>query len=625
MWLRGFRFGDFELDPDVGELRRGDSRVVLPDQPLRILRRLLERPGELVTRDEFRQELWPGDTFVDFEHGLNAAVRRLRAALGDEADLPRFIETVPRRGYRFVAAVTRNVERSSGHRLAPRVLGVAALLLIVLAAGLWLVPHRRRTEWPSPIGSIAVLPFKNLTGDSTPEYFVSGLTESISAELARATSLRVVSGATMAHYTPRSARARDIAAELDVDFLLEGTVARERGNVRVTVDLVDPGADRRIWSATYDRKLVGLLDIYAEIAAAVSGELRGPARLDASRRSRRTVVPAAYDLYLQGIFFRRQWQAGGCLTAERYFSQAVALDPEFADAYTQLAFCYAQPDRMQQSGVATGPKARAAVARALALDPDSALAHAMNGRIALVYDYDWATSDRECQEALRRSPDAQAYVSCGELLYLRGQGDEGLALMREGLSLDPLNLDQQVAYGFGLRSVRRFDAAIEQLRRSVDRDPAWASARFWLAYTYGDAGRQNEAVSEYQSFLAHALVPRRVGEITSALAAAYGQSGWQAFWEAEAAVAEEDLRTPGSVWRSSHSYYAGPFAMARRYARIGDAERAFEWLERAYEYRHHLMVFIDREPLFDPLQGAARFDAIRQRIGLSRPPAFRKQ
>src|SRR5215471_4669491 len=217
MWLRGFRFGDFELDPDVGELRRGDSRVVLPDQPLRILRRLLERPGELVTRDEFRQELWPGDTFVDFEHGLNAAVRRLRAALGDEADLPRFIETVPRRGYRFVAAVTRNVERSSGHRLAPRVLGVAALLFIVLAAGLWLVPHRRRTEWPSPIGSIAVLPFKNLTGDSTPEYFVSGLTESISAELARATSLRVVSGATMAHYTPRSARARDIAAELDVD------------------------------------------------------------------------------------------------------------------------------------------------------------------------------------------------------------------------------------------------------------------------------------------------------------------------------------------------------------------------------------------------------------------------
>ena len=474
------RFGEFELDSGTGELRRGGSRTVLQDQPLRILIRLLERPGQLVTREELQHELWADQTFVDFDRGLNAAIMRLRHALDDDADAPRFVETLPRRGYRFIAPVIRG------------------------DAG-------RTVRW------------------------------------------RVVVAA---------------AAAVALALMVGGAVRRSHAI------LADP--------------LV------------------------------RRVDPRAYDEYLQGLRYRRQWLAGGCSQAEAHLQRAIAIDPGYADAYAQLGFCYAIPDRMRRPGAETAPKARAAITRALALDDRSTLAHAMLARVKLTYDYDWDAAEQECHRVAQLAPDSQSDVNCGEVLYLTGHADDGLALIREGHRLDPLNMDEQVAYGFALRNVKRFEDAIDQLQHAIEQDPSWSSARFWLALTLADVGRRDESVDEYRRFLAQVIVPDRISEMTAALESGYAAGGWKEFWTVEARFAQEDLRKPGAVWRAPNSYYSGPFSMARRYARLGDRERTISWLEKAYEYRHHLMVFLDCEPLFDDLRGDSRFEDLRRRVGLIR-------
>jgi DNA-binding winged helix-turn-helix (wHTH) protein/tetratricopeptide (TPR) repeat protein len=439
------------LDPRSGELRCGSSRTILQEQPLKILLRLLARPGELVTREELRHELWPDDTFVDFEHSLNAAVKRLRAALGDDADAPRFIETVPRRGYRLIA-------RTTG-------VSAAALALAALTVG------------------------------------------------------------------------------------------------------------------------VAVLASWAAIQRPVSD-------------SGAHIVPSAYDEYMQGVRYRRQWQAGGCPEAVTHLRRAVAIDPSIADAYVQLAFCYAAPDRMHVPGAEAAPVARAALARALALDARSALAHSTLAYVKLVYDYDWDGARAECAVAMTLAPDGQADINCGELAYLTGHVDEGLARIREGVRRDPLNLDQQVAYGFALRNVGQFDEAIAQFRRILQYDAQWPSARFWLAYTLADRNRPDEAIPEYLEFLRLVVLEDRVDEVTSSLGVARRAGGADRFWRDELRLADDHIENRRAVWRQSNAFYSGPYSMARRCARVGDTRNAIAWLRRAYDYRHHLMVFVDREPLF---------------------------
>jgi TolB-like protein/DNA-binding winged helix-turn-helix (wHTH) protein/Tfp pilus assembly protein PilF len=613
------RFDLFEVTPD-GDVRRAGLPVPLQEQPLRILLRLLETPGHLVTREELRQQLWATDTFVDFEHGLNAAIRRLRGALGDSADTPRFIETVPRRGYRFIANIDHEQadppqDRQPRRWTAAFVLGGIALVVLI---GL---PASRRPGPAATMESVAVLPFENLTGDPKQDYFVDGLTEAVASELARSTPARVVSGISSVQYKHVTKPARVIARELGgVAGLIEGTVTHDGDRVRVTVDLIDPKTDVRVWAESYQRDVSDIFALYRDVARAVAPALHTATSVPRRSVSEvRPIEPDAYDAFLQGLYFRRRWQAGGCLQAEPYLQRAVALDPMFADAYAQLAYCYVFPDRTMRPGWQTGPQARALVARALELDGTSALAHAMLGRISLHFDFDWVAAQREFERAIDLNPaEPVGHESYGELLYASGRDDQGLKSVREALRLDPLSADFQTAYGFALRSVGRFDQAISQLQRVVEHEPNWAMARFWLAYTYADAGRRDEAVGEYLRFLEQVITPERASEIEKRLAETYRQSGWEPFWRQELRLAEEDLRTPGSIWRASNSYYSGPFSMARRYARVGDRDRAIEWLEKAYTYRHHLMFVIDRELLFADLRNDARFQDIRRRVGLTR-------
>jgi len=328
-------------------------------------------------------------------------------------------------------------------------------------------------------------------------------------------------------------------------------------------------------------------------------------------------VPAAYGPYLQGLVTSHRWQAGDCPAAERYLLEAIAIDPGIADAYARLAFCYVFPDRMRRPGWETIPKARAAVGRALALDPRMSLAHVVAGQLAMHVDFDWAAAEREFVRAIELdSRDSQAQIVYGEFLYASGRRQRGLNTMRDALMQDPLDMNHQVAFGFALRNVGRLEEAASQFGRVLETDPAWTIARFWLAYTEFDRGRHDAAVTDYLVFLEQAVAADRLPEVTGSLTVAYNHGGWRAFWRRELEWAEADNRAPGTVWRSPGSYYSGPYAMARRYARLGNTEAALGALESALEYRHHLMVFIACEPLFNALHEEPRFVALRKRIGV---------
>jgi TolB-like protein/Tfp pilus assembly protein PilF len=609
-------FDRFEVSAD-GEIRKDGVPFPLQEQPLRILLRLLEKPGHIVTREELRQELWPADTFVDFDHGVNAAIRRLRDALGDSADAPRFVETIPRHGYRFVGAFEARPSDSDRNRRLRRIATVTAIA--VAAVALMGKLARRPDESAATIQSIAVLPFQNLTGDPQQEYFVDGLTDAIGAELSHSASTRVVSGTTTARYKSAGKTVHEIAAELGgVDGLVEGSVMRTGQHVRVDVALVDARNDRRLWAESYDRDLGDVLSLYADLGHAMAVELhRATNPVHPATDGDRPIDPIAYDAFLQGVYFTRRWQAGGCPTAEPFLQRAVAIDPTFSDAYAYLAFCYVVPDRMRRPGWESGPQARVAAAKALALDGQSGFAHAMQAWVKWRLDFEWDSAAREIEHALALNPgNSDVQMTYGEWLYLSGRPEDGLRAIREALRLNPLSLDHQTAYGFALRSVRRFDAAVDQLRLTLQRDPTWTIARFWLAYTDADRGQRASAVNEYLRFLEDVFVPDRVAALRAELAASYATQGWEAFWRHELELAEEDNRAPGSVWRHPHSYYSGPFSMARRYARLGDSRGALRWLQSAYVYRHHLMVTIDCEPLFDRLRGEPQYEQLRRLVGL---------
>ena len=361
------RFGGFELDLRSGELSKQGVRVRLQDKPLRILELLLERHGEVVTRDELRQVLWPGDTFVDFDGGLNTAVNKLRAALGDSAERPRFVETVGRRGYRLIASVeaveaapelpalapvpSRGRAGSAGppaapqgRRLRPIVMLAGAALVAALGAVLW----SKLSPAPTPAGirSLAVLPLKSLSSQSEDDYFADGITEALITQLAGVRSLRVISRQSVMRYKDSNKSLPEIARELGVDAVVEGSVARSAGRVRVSAQLIHAPVDRHLWANSYERDLVDVLALQAEVAAAIAGEVR--ATLTAPDRARlarnRPVDPEAYDLYLRGrYFFYRRFQDDPVPTISKsvdYLEKAIAKDPQFALAHAALAEAY---------------------------------------------------------------------------------------------------------------------------------------------------------------------------------------------------------------------------------------------------------------------------------------------
>ncbi len=492
---------------------------------------------------------------------------------------------------------------------------VTVAMLLAVGGLRWL----RADAGRAPIRSLAVLSLANLTGDPQQDYFVEGLTEALGAELSKIRSLQVISGRSASRYRTAEKSGIEIARELNVDALIEGAVVRSGSRVRVTVHLVDGRTDRRLWTSSFDSELGDILILYADIARAVAGATSATVTGVEGKRPARSqfVNPKAYEAYLRGQYFRKRWQAGGCVQADQYFLEAIALDPAFAPAYAARAYCYGFPDRLGLAGPQIHPVARDAALRAIELDPDLAAGHHALAGIRLRLEHDWAGAERELRRALELDPiSSDAHMMMGEYLYLSGRNDESVAMMRRTLELDPFHLDRNVAVGFGLYHLRGYDEAIAQFRRTLELDPNWATARLWLAESYAAQGSEIQAVNEYVEWLRQVLVPDRMAQATASLADAYRRSGWRSFWERELELAQEETRRPGSVWRSFQNQYCGPYYMARRYARLGDRERAIAALEAAYEQRHHLMVFLKIERVFDGLRSDARFQDLVRRVNI---------
>ncbi len=592
-----------------------------------------------MSKQEILDAIWP-EQFIS-ESALTACISELRQVFGDTGRASTVLENIPKRGYRLLTPVvwatevpvaTRTSdekisvspsEQPSNVRRGPVVAAALATLIVGIAAiaGWRLIASRIPPARRTPIRSVAVLPLSNLTGDSQQDYFVDGLTEQLRSELARIPSLEVISGTSASRYKHRTESAPEIAKQLgQVDGLIEGGIARSGDRVRVMIDLVDARTDTQTWARTYDGQLRDILSLYSDITRAVAAEITSNASGKETQAAvtRRTVQPEAYDRFLQALYFSHRWQAGGCVKAEALLREAVKLDPTFAEAYTELAYCYTFPDMLKRPASEIVPAAHQAIARALELDDRAGMAHSVLGFIKYHQDFDWVAAAQEFQHGLELNPgDAYTNFLYGELLYSSGHTQQGVALLRAGLRLDPFSLDMKDAYGLALRLVGRPQDAVDEFQQVLSDDSSWMGARFSLSAAYADMGRRDEAVSESLAFLRHVLVPERANSVADSLGETYAKSGWRAFLQREIDVATEGRDHSGALWQAPYDRFCSAYWMAWRYARLGNRDRAMAELERAYRERDHHITFLDVEPDFRDLRSDPRFQDLRRRVGLA--------
>lgn len=627
------RFGPFEADLRSGELRKHGVRLKLQDQPFQILALLLEHAGDVVTREELRRRLWPADTFVDFDTGLNSAVKKLRDVLADSADKPRYIETIPRRGYRFIASLVDTspaTPLSSGpetheigspqppNSIVPAaqsfsfsrlrlLFGAAVLLLIFLAVFLlYRNTGAGGTRRPA-INSLAVLPLKNLSGDASQEYLADGMTEALIARLSEIHNLRVISRTSVMRFKETNLLAPQIARTLNVDAAVEGSVIRDGNRIRVQAQLIRAATDEHFWSEAYDRELRDVLSLQSDVAQSIarkvevtiSGEEH--ARLSAAH----AVDPEAYEGYLKGRYYWNKRTADGIAKAALYFEQAMNKDPGFGAAYSGLADCnsgLAWHGFMAPAEVL--PKAYAAAQKAIEIDPQSAEAHAS---LALVLDHkwEWAGAEVEFKRALELNPQyANAHHWYGDYLSIQGRHDEALVEAKRALELDPLNLMIGTWVGLRYYLARRYDRAIEQTRNTVDLDPNFAAAHLILGESYVQQGKQKEGLDELQK--------------------ASSLSGDDPLYKAQVGVSlalagkkREALRVIRELQNTSGKRYVSPYGFAQIYAALNDKEQTYKLFEVAYRDRAVWMSYLAVDPVFDSMRSEPRFRDLLRRIGLN--------
>ncbi len=632
------RIGDFEFDPAAFRLTRGGAPVHVEPKALDVLHYLLAHSGQVVSKQDLIHAVWK-DTAVG-DNALTRVVAHLRKVLEDPVERPRYIETVPTRGYRFVAqpvpiAQPTNAPLATAGtapRPRTRLRWIVSLLAVgLLSAGaVALVTVARRTVGARVADAsglaprartLAVLPFENLSGDEQ-QYLADGVTQAVTDTLSQLGGLTVVSTTSSRRYRDTALPSPDIARELGVQALFEGAVIRSGGKLRVSVAVVDGASGQRLWTRSYERDATDVLAIYDDLASSLVADttliVSGPR---GRRGASRPLDADAYDDYLRAMYLLgNRWMAGGCQQAEPLLLKAVARDPELAQAHAALAWCYAYPDRLGRGVAEVGPKAKASVARALALDDGLPLAHSVAGTIAWRVDYDASAGQRELRRAVELDPNSPlVLVPLAEFALWRGDVGRGLPLLERAGALDPFSPDRATAVGFGLMTAGRYDEAIAHFRKALELDPRYLVARLWMAETYASLGQHDTAVDEYLTWLDGALKPDRAPSIRTTLQRAYSTGGWQAFWRAELGVAEEEVARPGSVWVQPYARYTGPWHRARRYARLQEWDRALDALDEAYAARHHLIATMPVDPLFVPLHDHPRFRDLLRKTGTSLP------
>jgi TolB-like protein/DNA-binding winged helix-turn-helix (wHTH) protein len=639
-------FGPFQVDLTTHELRKFGTRVRIPEQSFQILAVLLEAPGELITREAMRSRLWPPDTYVDFERSLTVAVNRLRAALSDSAEKPRYIQTLPRRGYRFIAPVEvvsngrRAVSESPAKpeteaaevepsrpavesvppltarrpwlAIPSRIMFLAVLLTVMtsglvaigLASGRW---HLRSGKTRS-IDSIAVLPFANAAADADADYLSDGITEALTSNLVRVPGLKVKSRNSVFEYKGMTVDLHKTAKDLGVSALVSGRTVSRGGILEVSAELIDARDNTEIWSQHYSYRSTEIITMQRRIASEIAQEVRSTLSHSEQQRITRqaTQNPDAYEAYLKGRYY---WNKRTIVDVDRaigYFNQAIATDPGYAMAYSGLADCYSILSTYGGNPKETYAKATAAAFRALELDPTLARPHAVLGTAEMEYDWDYAAGEAEYKKAIELDPDdATAHHWYAQDIGWLGKSDEALAQVNLAHQLEPTSLMVTTEIGMVDLTARKFDDAIAICGKVVSESPTFAQAHSCLALAYWGKRDYPKVIEEWKA-VAQFSRDENFTELAAALEHGYRAGNWKGSLREGIAVRKAQ-RKRGYL----PAYYIGAF-----YADLGNKDEAFRWLDIAFQERDVFLISLPTDYLVDSLRSDPRFAELARKMGL---------
>jgi TolB-like protein/DNA-binding winged helix-turn-helix (wHTH) protein len=621
------RFGIYEIGLQSGELRKAGVRIRVQQQPLKLLEVLLEHPGEVVTREELRARMWPNESFGDFDQAVNVAIAKLRAALGDSADNPRYVETLPRRGYRFIAEVAvleRDSEKPEPSQETPAIAGsrdsVAAvaeqamirrlprplswktigfslilLVVVVLATLRWHNHSQANSSPTSPIRSLAVLPLENLSGDAQ-DYFADGMTDELITDLAQIGALRIISRTSVMPYKGARRPLPVVARELNVDAIVEGTVLRSGNQVRITAQLIQASADRHLWAQSYQGDLRNTLALQKQVASAIANQIRIQLtpHEKAVLKNAKAVDPEAYEDYLRGRFFFNKRNSGE--KAQRYFQQAIEKDPNYPPPYTGLADIYQLSDNPRL--------ARELVQKALTLDNELAEAHNSMAELLYRFDRDWAGAEREFKRALELNPNyAPAYHWYSMYLAVVGRRQQALAEAQKAYELDPLSPVVGANLAKKMQENGQYDKAIDQAKRTLDLEPNSAVTHAVLGMVYEDKKMYADAITEYKTALQLGGSP---GEMRGLLGYVYAATG-------DLGNAEKMIRELKQLWPG---YARAALDLAVIYSGLSQKDQALYWLGKASEKEVGDLIEIGQDPHFEALRADQRFQGLVKQLGV---------
>ena len=623
------RFDGYELDLAAEELRKNGFTLKLQPQPFKILTYLAKHPGVLVTRQDLRDHVWPGDTFVDFDLAINQAIKQIRAVLNDDAENPRIIATLPRRGYRFIAKsekpatpeislqpplleVRKITEphlealgtQARKRRLIPVMLTLSAVLLILVA---FIAYRLIRSSRPTAQMRMVVLPFQNLTGDPGQEYFADGMTEEMIAQLGAMDPdrLAVIARTSAVKYKTSSKGVDRIGRELGVDYVLEGSVREAASRVRITAQLIRVSDQMHVWSESFDRDFKDVVALQADVAQAIASRIDvGFAKSPTSPSQSTRTNWEAYSAYLKGRHLLLDNKTNATIAlALQYFQRAIEIDPNFALGYAGLADAYAEQADADLDPAKAFSLSKAAALHALKINPDLAEAHVSLANELFYHEWKWAEAEREYKRALAFKPTyEEAHHSYSHYLTLAGRHQEALQESQKLLQMDPLSSHMNSHLGLALDRAGRFDDAIAQFRRTIALDQNYVRVYQHMGYTYELHKMIAEAVAAYRKGMSLA---GDTLEVQPDLARALIEGGQRA----------EGLQILRRLEADAAHRYVSPVALAGIYTVLGDREHALKLLETALQQRNGNLLFLHLHSEFDALQGEPRFMHILQEVG----------
>lgn len=617
-------FGQYELDCRTGELLRKGVAVKLQPQPARVLSILVNRAGEIVTREELAEQVWGSETYVDFEHGLNFAIRKIRSVLEDNPEQPHFVETIPKRGYRFVARVTileptgqptiaAPVAKPSSRLFRRNLLYGGAVVVAVIIGLIYLRTSRVERASANRIQSLAVLPLRNLSNDPGQEYFSDGMTDELITDLAKAGGLRVISHTSVERYKGTTHSLPEIARELgSVDAIVEGTVLRAGNRVRITAQLIDARSDQHLWADSYERDARDVLALQGDVAKDIANEVA--VKLTPSQGERlwtaRPVVPEAHEAYLKGIFDASKLTTEGIQSGVEHFDEAIRLDSAYAPAYAGKAEAYlwASAFDLMPAGEVL-PKAKTAVNKALELDDTLSQAHHSLAWVNYALDWNFKAAEAEFRRAVElNANDVTAHLWYGMFLAQRGRIKESIAEMKRAQALDPLSLMVNGLGATPLLDSGQYDAAIEQVNKVLVMDPSNGLGHWMLLTAYERKGDLTRAIDEREKQVAlWGQSPENTARQTAPLRKALASSGDIGYWKTLLGPMEPDLAKGKS----------DPYGAAVVLARAGEKERALAALEKSCAARStELLYSLYGEPAFDSMSTNPRFQNLLHQIGV---------